>query len=345
MNRASFSLLALILLLSFNTSAQSSTDLLARKRVLKLMGTRFEFTAVAKDIKLADEGIEAGIKEVKRIEKLISSWDKASQTSTINNNAGIQPVKVNKELFDLIERSLRISSLTNGAFDISFASVGNLWKFDGTMQKPPSKQAIDTSISKINYKNIILNPQDTSVFLKEKGMSIGFGGIGKGYAAEQAKVVMIALGIKSGVVSAAGDLTTWGTREDGKVWDVAIAKPDKSRQILAWLQADNTSIVTSGNYEKFFMYEGKRYSHIIDPRTGYPTTGIKSATVVCTNAELGDALATTMFVMGQTEGLALINQLNGIECLLITDDDRLLSSNNLNINYQVTHEASKNAHN
>lgn len=345
MNRASFSLFAIILLLSFNSSAQSSSDLLARKRVLKLMGTRFEFTAVAKDIKLADEGIENGIKEVKRIESLISSWDKASQTSTINNNAGIQPVTVDKELYDLIERSLRISSLTNGAFDISFASVGNLWRFDGTMEKPPSKAAINISISKINYKNIILNPQDTSVFLKEKGMSIGFGGIGKGYAAEQAKEVMIALGITSGVVSAAGDLTTWGTREDGKMWDVAIAKPDKSKRIIAWLQANNTSIVTSGNYEKFFMHEGKRYSHIIDPRTGYPTSGIKSATVVCTNAELGDALATTMFVMGQTEGLALINQLNGIECLLITDDDRLISSNNLDINYQAAQEVTNNAHN
>ena len=334
-----------ILLVGIAGYAQTSQELLARKRVLKLMGTRFEFTAVAKNNKLADAGIEAGIKEIVRIEKLISSWDQYSQTSEINRNAGIQPVKVDQELYDLIARSLRISALTNGAFDITFASVGKLWKFDGTMQEPPSKEAIETSVNKINYKNIILNPQDTSVFLKEKGMSIGFGGIGKGYAAEQAKVVMIALGIKSGVVSAAGDLTTWGTREDGQVWDVAIAKPDKSRQIIAWLQADNTSVVTSGNYEKFFMYDGKRYSHIIDPRTGYPTTAIKSATIVCSNAELGDALATTMFVMGETEGLALINQLKGIECLLITDDDELVTSNNLNINYQIAEEVTDNAHN
>jgi thiamine biosynthesis lipoprotein len=322
-----------------------SQELLARKRVLKLMGTRFEFTAVATDNKLADDGIDAGIEEVRRIEKLISSWDENSQTSEINRNAGIRPVKVDEELYSLVARSLRISDLTNGAFDISFASVGKLWKFDGSMQEPPTRETIAASVTKINYKNIILNPQDTSVFLKEKGMSIGFGGIGKGYAAEQAKVVMIAFGIKSGVVSAAGDLTTWGAREDGKEWDVAIAKPDKSRQILAWLKADNTSVVTSGNYEKFFVYEGKRYSHIIDPRTGYPTTGLKSATIICSNAELADALATTMFVMGKTEGLALINQLNGIECLLITDDDELISSNNLNISYQVALQDTENAHN
>jgi len=335
----------LLLLLGSNLFAQSSSELIARKRVLKLMGTRFEITALAEDIKLADIGIEAGIKEVQRIEKLISSWDEHSQTSAINRNAGEHPVKVDKELYDLVARSLRISALTNGAFDISFASVGKLWKFDGSMQEPPSEQVIAESIMRINYKNIILNPQDTTVFLKEKGVKIGFGGIGKGYAAEQAKSVMQAMGINNGVVSAAGDLTTWGKRQDGNVWDVAIAKPDKSRQILAWLEANETSVVTSGNYEKFFIHEGRRYAHIIDPRTGYPTTGLKSATIICTNAELADALATTMFVMGKTEGLALINQLKGIECLLITDDDQLISSNNLNINYQVAEQVTERSHN
>ena len=345
MKSVAISVWTILFLLGIEGFTQPSPELLNRQRVLKLMGTRFELTAVAEDIKLADASIEAGIREVQRIEKIISSWDEHSQTSEINRNAGIQPVKVDQELYDLVARSLRVSALTNGAFDISFASVGKLWRFDGTMQEPPAEQAIAESVARINYKNIILNPQDTTVFLKDNGMRIGFGGIGKGYAAEQAKNVMVAMGIKNGVVSAAGDLTTWGKREDGEDWDVAIAKPDKSRQILAWLKADETSVVTSGNYEKFFIYQGKRYSHIIDPRTGYPTTGLKSATIICPNAELADALATTMFVMGKAEGLALINQLNGIECLLITDDDELVSSNNLNINYQVSQEATENAHN
>ncbi len=328
-----------------NGFAQSTDQLLARKQVLLLMGTRFEITAIATNTQLADEGIKAGIEEVQRIEKLISSWEENSQTSEINKNAGIHPVKVDKELYDLISRSLKVSDLTNGAFDISFASVGNLWKFDGSMKEPPSQQAIEASVDKINFKKIILNPDDTTVFLKEKGMKIGFGGIGKGYAEERAKKVMREMGIKSGVVNAAGDLTTWGHSKDGNIWDVAIAKPDKSRQILGWLKADESSVVTSGNYEKFFMYDGKRYAHIIDPRTGYPTTGIKSATIVCTNAELADALATTMFVMGKVEGIALINQLNGIECLLVTDDDKLITSDKLKINLQVAHQATESAHN
>ena len=127
----------LLLLYSANCFAQPSQELLARKRVLQLMGTRFEITAVASDATFADEGIEAGINEVQRIEKLISSWDENSQTSEINKNAGIHPVKVDKELYDLIARSLRVSKLTNGAFDISFASAGHLWKFDGSMKEPP----------------------------------------------------------------------------------------------------------------------------------------------------------------------------------------------------------------
>jgi thiamine biosynthesis lipoprotein len=337
--------IGMMLLLGIAGYAQTSDVLLARKRVLKLMGTRFEITAIAKNVQAADDAIDAGITEVQRIESLISSWDPNSQTSKINSKAGIEVVKVDQELYDLIARSLRISELTNGAFDISFASVGKLWRFDGSMQEPPAKQEIAALVAKINYKNIILKSSDTTVFLKDKGMKIGFGAIGKGYAAEQAKNVMLAMGVKHGVVSAAGDLTTWGRREDGSVWDVAIAKPDKSRRILAWLKADETSVVTSGNYEKYFIYEGKRYSHILDPRTGYPTTGLKSATIVCTNAELGDALATTMFVLGEEEGLRLINQLNGIECLLITDDDQLVSSNNLQINFQVAQEVTENTHN
>lgn len=312
----------------------SAPGLVESKRVLLLMGTRFEIKAVAPTVHQAEIGIETGIKEVRRIENLISSWNPESQTSRINSNAGIRPVKVDQELYNLITRSLRISELTNGAFDISFASAGNLWKFDGSMTEPPPADAIRASVAKINYKNIIMNPADTSVFLSEKGMKIGFGGIGKGYAAERAKKVMQSGGIRHGVVNAAGDLTTWGKRKDGTSWNVGISRPDKSRQILGWLNADESSVVTSGNYEKFFIHKEIRYSHIIDPRTGYPTSGIKSATIVCTNAELADALATTMFVLGQQEGIALINQLNGIECLIITDEDKIITSNNLKISFE-----------
>ena len=160
------------------------------KRTLKLMGSRFEITVVAKDSIEANDYIDAAVVEITRIEKLISSWDPASQTSEINRNAGIKPVKVDEELYNLIGRSVEISKLTDGAFDISFASMDKIWKFDGSMTQMPSKEAIKQSVSKVGYQNIILDPENLTVFLKLEEMKIGFGAIGKGYAADKAKKLL-----------------------------------------------------------------------------------------------------------------------------------------------------------
>lgn len=300
-------------------------------KVVKLMGSRFEITAIHSDAQTAWDGINAGIAEVTRIEKLISSWDPNSQTSAINKNAGVAPVAVDAELFNLIKRGLRISQLTNGAFDMSYASMDRIWKFDGTMKVLPDAEVVKKAASKIGYKNIELNEADQTVFLKEKGMKIGFGAIGKGYAAQKAKEKMMALGIPGGVVNAAGDLIAWGKDEGNKDFKVGIADPKQKDQVMSWLVVDNGAVVTSGDYERFAMFNGKRYAHIIDPRTGYPTTGIKSVTIICPNPELADALSTSVYVLGQRAGLELINQLKGIECLIVTDADELITSNNLEL--------------
>jgi len=170
------------------------------------MGTRFEITLVANSKEQADELIDSAIAEITRIEKLISSWDPNSQTSLLNNNAGIKPVKVDKELFDLIKRSISISKLTNGAFDISYASMDKIWKFDGSMIDMPSKLEISSSVDKVGYKNIVLDDKSQTVFLKLKEMKIGFGAIGKGYAADKAKTLLIKKGVKAGIINASGDL-------------------------------------------------------------------------------------------------------------------------------------------
>lgn len=305
----------------------------AQKKVLLLMGTRFELAAVSRDEQKAWEAIDAGIKEIQRIEALISEWQATSQTSEINRNAGIKPVVVDQELFDLISRSNRISEMTGGAFDISFASIDKVWKYDGSMKTEPSPEQVTASVAKINYKNIILNPQNHSVYLKEPGMKIGFGAIGKGYAANRARDVMREMGIQGGVVNAAGDLVTWGKQADGQSWYVGIADPAEKDKVFSWLTADNTAVVTSGNYEKYAEINGKRYSHIIDPRTGYPASGLKSVTIVCPNGELADALATAVSVLGKDEGLYLINQLKGVECLIITDADEVVTSKRMNLHY------------
>lgn len=302
-------------------------------KVLKLMGSRFEVSAVHDDIRLAWEAINAGIAEITRIEKLISSWDENSQTSEINRQAGIKPVAVDKELYDLIYRSLKVSKLTDGAFDISFASMERIWKFDGSMTELPSDEAVRNSVANVNYQNIILDAAAQTVFLKEKGMRIGFGAIGKGYAANRAKIIMQEMDIEHGLVNAGGDLVGWGSQEDGTNWKIGIADPKEKDKIFSWLSIVNQGVVTSGNYEKFALIGGKRYAHIIDPRSGMPVTGLKSVTIICPDAELADALATSVFVLGEKAGLDLVNQLKGIECLLVTDEDEIEVSDNLNLNY------------
>lgn len=301
-------------------------------RTVKLMGSRFDITVVAKDSLQGNNYIDFAVNEISRIEKLISSWDITSQTSEINKNAGIKPVIVNDELFELIKRSLKISKLTNGAFDISYASMDKIWHFDGSMTEIPSKEEIKKSVSKVGYQNIILNDDTHAVFLKLKGMKIGFGGIGKGYAADKAKVLLIEKGVKAGIINASGDLNTWGTQPNGKDWTVAIVNPLNKEKIFSWMPIKNSSVVTSGNYEKYVKFNNRLYTHIIDPRTGYPATGILSVSIFTKTAELADALATSIFVMGKETGLDFINQLNGVECIIIDDNNSIITSKNIALN-------------
>ena len=301
------------------------------KQNLILMGSSFDITVIAEDSVKANEYIQLAINEIERIEKLISSWDKNSQTSLINKNAGVVPVRVDKELFQFIERALKISKLTDGSFDISYASMDKIWKFDGSMSQMPSEKEIKASVSKVGYKNIILNKDKTTVFLKVKGMKIGFGAIGKGYAADMAKALLAEEGVTAGIINASGDMNTWGKQPNGKEWMIAITNPLNKNKAFGLLPITNGAVVTSGNYEKNVTFNGKRYSHIIDPRTGYPSSGILSVTVFAPKAELADALATSVFVMGKEVGLNRINQLPNVECVIVDDNGTLNISKNIKI--------------
>lgn len=301
------------------------------KRTLKLMGSRFDITVVANDSLQANKHIDTAVAEISRIEKLISSWDDNSQTSEINRNAGAKPVKIDKELFNLIERAIGISKLTDGAFDISYASMDRIWQFDGSMTVMPSEKEIKSSVEKVGYQNIVLDKKNSTVFLKLEGMKIGFGAIGKGYAADKAKTLLISKGVPSGIINASGDMNTWGKQPNGNDWKVAITNPMDKNKVFALLPITNGAVVTSGNYEKYVKFNGKRYTHIIDPRTGYPSTGIISVTVFAPKAELADALATSVFVMGKEAGLDRINQLPKIECIIIDDKGNITKSKNIEI--------------
>lgn len=303
-----------------------------QKRVLKLMGNRFEISVVSDDEQWGENLIESAISEIRRIERLLTTFNENSQTNQINANAGIRPVRVDKEVFNLIGRCIRISDLTQGAFDITYGSIDKrFWNFDKTMTALPDAATAKKMVRLINYKNIILNKETTSVFLKEKGMRIGFGGIGKGYAADRARLILEQNGVSGGVVNAAGDLTTWGTQPNGNPWTVGIADPNTKQHPFSYLDISQMAVATSGSYEKFVTINGKKYSHTINPKTGFPVSGIKSVTIICASAELADALATPVTVMGIHAGLDLINQMKGIACIVIDDDDKLYTSSNIKI--------------
>ena len=310
----------------WNSSAQITHT---KKRFM--LGSPFEMTVVVKDTVQGNQYINQAIDEVKRIENLISDWIPTTQISKVNQNAGKSPVKVDQEVFELIERAIKISKLTNGAFDISYASMDKIWKFDGSMKEMPTEEAIKNSVAKVGYQNIILNEKESTIFLKNNGMKLGLGGIGQGYIADKVKALLIENGCKSGIVNVSGDIFAWGKQPDGKPWTVAIVNPMNKNKVFATFPLEDSAVETSGSYEKFVTFNGKRYSHIIDPRTGYPATGIVSVSVFAKTTELADALATGIFVLGLDVGLDLVDQIKGIECIIVDDKGVVHTSKNIDL--------------
>lgn len=287
------------------------------------MGSRFEITVVHPERARGERAIAAAWAEIDRLEAMISSWRRDSETSLINRNAGVRPVAVSPELFNLIRRSLKVSDLTGGAFDITFAGAGRLWDFKAEKPRLPDPEAIRKAIARVDYRRVILDEKARTVFLERPGMRIGFGAIGKGFAANRAVRVLKEAGIGNGMVNAGGDLLGFGIREDGRSWGIGIAHPRQRERIFAWLRLNDQAVVTSGDYESFIVVDGKRYGHILDPRTGWPVDSLMSATLLCPDAELADALATATSVLGPEKGMALINKLKGVEALLVDRDGKV----------------------
>lgn len=321
-----------ILLIVLLGSSFTSFSQVLRKRAVTLMGSRFDITIIDKDSAAAEANIDAVIAEVSRIEDLISDWRPYTQVSKVNQNAGIAPVKVDKEVFELTQRAIRLSELTGGAFDISFAAMDRIWKFDGSMLKMPSPEAIKKSVEKVGYRNIILDPKNRTIFLKLKGMKIGFGALGEGYAADRCKAMMLAKGVQAGIVNGSGDMNTWGRQVDGSPWNIGITNPSRTDELLAVVPLAHGAVVTSGSYEKFVTFNGKRYAHIINPKTGYPATGLSSVTIFGPSAELANGLSTSIMVLGKKAGLALLKRYPEMSCILISDDGKFFTSPNLDLN-------------
>tara|TARA_R110000744_G_scaffold256955_2_gene372422 strand:- start:68 stop:1021 length:954 start_codon:yes stop_codon:yes gene_type:complete len=302
------------------------------KKTFEVMGGGFDITVISVDEELGYIYIQEALAEVQRIEKLISSWDQASETSLINKNAGVKPVPVSWELFKLIERSIQISEITNGAFDITYTALEDIWKFDGSMSRLPNKVEVKEAVSRTGYKNILLNSKDQTVYLNKRGMRISFGGIGKGFAADKAKALLVSKDVKAGIINLDGDITTWGTKATGEKWLIGIVNPERKGGLFSWLPILESSVATSGGDADFMLVNDKKFTHVLNPKTGFPSTGINSVTVFAKSAELSDALATSIFVMGLDAGLALINQLGDTEVIIVDNTNKMYKSNGIILN-------------
>jgi thiamine biosynthesis lipoprotein len=302
-------------------------------RSAHLMGSAFTFTAVSADDSLAWRALRAGLRETQRIDHLCSYWDSTSQVVKINRLAGIRPVVVEAEVYDLIQRTLKISQLSGGAFDITFASGDKIYQFDKQAHaRLPDSATVRRSVQRIGWQKVKLDPATHSVFLPEKGMRINLAGILQGYGVRRAAEIMKKMGIAGGLINGSGDVYCWGKQPDGSGWRIAIGDPARPRTVSSWLTVSDLAVVTAGNYEQYFTVGGRYYGHIINPHTGYPATGLRSVTIICPDVELADALDDAVFVLGPVEGLALINRLKDINCTLITDDGRTLVSKGMQLN-------------
>lgn len=315
--------LAILFFLLFPLTLFAQSDVVVERNVT-LMGSQFQITLVAQDSATAIQHIDLTVAEIERIENLISEWRPHTQVSEINRNAGIKPVKVDKELFDLTKRALEYSKMSNGAFDISTAAMDKVWKFDGSMTEKPSEESIRKSIERVGYENIILDSAQSTIYLAREGMKIGFGSIGKGYAADKGRELMQKLGIKAGIVNASGDIALWGTQSNRKLWRIGINNPFKRHGIAKILKLKEASIATSGSYEKYAEIDNIRYSHIINPTTGYPSTGLTSVTVYGPSAEFANALSTSIMVLGLHEGKKLIKRFPHYKIIMITDKGKII---------------------
>lgn len=297
-----------------------------RSRTAMLMGSRFDITLVAPDSITAEKNIDSVIAEIARIEFLISDWKPESQVSMINRNAGIAPVKVDKEVLELTERAINISEITNGAFDISFAAMERIWKFDGSMTVMPSVEAVKKAVLKVGYKNIEINREQSTIFLRLPGMKIGFGALGEGYAGDRCRAMMLAKGIKAGIVNGSGDISAWGKQPDGSAWTIGITDPFHRGNLYAVVPLHAGAVTTSGSYEKYAEINGVRYSHIINPATGYPATGLCSVTVFGPSAEMANAFSTSIMVLGKEKGFQLLRAHPGYTCIMVSDSGRFFTS-------------------
>lgn len=323
-----------IIIFSFSLSSCKKEEKIS-KRDTYMLGTVISLKYYGEN---GEKAIEESLDKLKDIENKMSLNIEGSEICKINKNAGKTYTKLSKDTYEVISEALRYSKLSKGCFDISVLPVSCLWKIGTENPRIPEKDEIKKALKYVDYKNIVLNKQDNSVFLKESNMAVDLGGIAKGYAADQLKGIVEKYKIKRAFINLGGNLYVYGEKENGDPWNIGIQDPlgDKGKS-FATLRVKNKSIVTSGNYERYFIKNGKRYHHIFDSKTGYPAEcGIISSTIISDKSIDGDALSTATYVLGVDKAMELVDSLKGVEAVFVTTDKKVYITEGIKDAFQIT---------
>jgi thiamine biosynthesis lipoprotein len=313
-----------LLLLASTASSFARADWMQRTEAI--MGTRCYVELWADDPLKGNDAIDAVMAELRRIDDLMSHYKPESELSAINQHANERPVPVDKELFDLIKLSTHYSQITEGAFDITYASVGYLYDYRRRIH--PSEEQIKQALPAVNWRNMLLDEQHHTVRFEHPGMRIDLGGIGKGYAVDRGIEILKARGIERALVTAGGDSRIIGDR-NGRPWLVAIRHPDNPNKVVTRIPLSDSAMSTSGDYERYFDEDGVRYHHIIDPHTGHSASKVRSATILAPTATQTDGMSKTAFVLGAEKALEIINKMPEYDAVFVLPDGKVLYSNGL----------------
>ena len=291
-----------------------------------IMGTRVAVELWSEDASLATRAMEAVIAEMRRTDELMSTYKPESQLSAVNAHAFERPVKVDPEIVDVVARSFDFSRMSDGAFDVTYASVGYL--YDYRAHQRPSGEQVAAALAAVDYRQVQVDRERNTIRFLRKGVRIDLGGIAKGYAVDRSIELLRGLGIEHAMVNAGGDTRLLGDRR-GKPWIVGVRDPRNEGKMVTRLPLENEAISTSGDYERYFEEDGVRYHHILVPGTGDVARAVRSATIIGPDATLTDGLSTTVFVLGVERGMELVSRLPGVEAVIVDRDGRIFYSDGL----------------
>ncbi|WP_246599386.1 FAD:protein FMN transferase [Clostridium lacusfryxellense] len=302
-----------------------------------LMGTIIQLKVYGKN---AEKAANESIKRINNIESKMSVNIGTSEISKLNAKAGVSGEKLSSDTYGVIEESVKYSKLTGGALDASIEPIVKLWGIGTEKERLPSKTEINEKLKLVDYRDIIFDKKNSNVKIRRANQAIDLGAIAKGYTADEIKKVLIDNKISSALINLGGNVFALGNKPDGTSWNIGIQNPLSSRgEYLGTIKVTNKSVVTSGNYERFFIKDGVRYHHIFNPKTGYPAEqGLISTTIISDKSIDGDALSTSTYILGLDKGLKLVESIKGVEAIFITKDKKIYTTPGLNDTFDLTNK-------